>query len=71
MFAKLLSSLYTSVFVAYKSTILGLALVGADAIISTLQAATLPTWAHTVVGIVASLLVLYKGSTKPVVQPVP
>jgi hypothetical protein len=72
MIRTILSSLYSRVFVAYKTTFLGLGLVAADVLVTTLQAATLPTWAHTVVGIAASLLALYKGHAKPApLTPVP
>lgn len=56
----ILVSLYHRVILAYKSTLLGIALVAADAIVSQLQGASLPGWAHAVVGIVASILVLLK-----------
>ena len=61
----ILSALWERVVVAYKSTLLGLALVAADAIVSSLQVAEIPQWAHVVVGVVASILALYKGKVAP------
>lgn len=58
-------SLWTRVVVAYRSTLLGMALVAADVIVTQLQVATLPTWAHALVGIAASVLALYRGSSVP------
>jgi hypothetical protein len=70
VFKSLLVALWDRVFVAYKSTLIGLALVAADVVISSLQSAAIPQWAHAVVGIVASLLALYKGK-QPAPQLVP
>jgi len=72
MLGRIGSALWQRVFVAYKTTLFGLALVAADVVISTLQAEALPQWVHVVVGIVAAVLALYKGSVaKPTpVQPV-
>jgi hypothetical protein len=70
VFKSLLVALWDRVFVAYKSTLIGLALVAADVVISSLQSAAIPQWAHAVVGIVASLLALYKGKqTAPQLVP--
>jgi uncharacterized membrane-anchored protein len=66
MIRDILSALYKRVVVAYKSTLLGLALVAATAVVETLQAESLPAWARTVVGVVSAILVLYKGK-----QPAP
>ena len=61
MLKSLGSALFHRVVLAYKSTLLGLALVAADVVISQLQVATLPNWAHVVVGLAASVLALYRG----------
>jgi uncharacterized membrane-anchored protein len=72
MIRDILSALYKRVVVAYKSTLLGLALVAATAVVETLQAESLPTWARAVVGVVSAILVLYKGKRQaPALLPVP
>ena len=65
MFAKIGKALWERVVLAYKSTLIGLALVAADVIVTQFQAAELPQWAHAVVGIVAAILALYKGKAAP------
>lgn len=57
----ILSALYERVIKAYKSTLIGLALVAAVVVVEQLQVAALPSWAQAVVGVVASILALYKG----------
>lgn len=66
MLKKIGLELWTRVVKAYASTLIGVALVAADVIVTNLQSATLPSWAHAVVGIVAAILALYKGK-----QPTP
>lgn len=66
MFKSILSSLYERVFKAYKTTIVAAGLVAATVIVEQLQAATLPTWAKGIVGVVAAILTFYKGT-----QPAP
>lgn len=65
----LFKTLWQRVFVSYKTTFLGLALVGADALVTYLGAVSLPTWLHAVVGVAASILALYKSKAQ--VQPAP
>lgn len=48
------------------STILAAAIPVADSLLSYLQVISLPTWAHAVVGVAASLFALYKGKALPV-----
>lgn len=54
------SSLKQRVFVAYRSTLTGIGLVAADAVLSTLQDQPLPQWAHVAVAIVAGAFVAYR-----------
>jgi hypothetical protein len=61
MLKSIASSLYERVIKAYKSTLLAIALVGATVVVEQLEAAPLPTWAKSLVGIVAAILALYKG----------
>lgn len=63
-FSGLLKTLWQRVFVSYKTTLIGLALVGADAVVSYLGSVSLPTWLHAVVGIAASVLALYKSQNQ-------
>ena len=63
-------ALWQRVVLAYKSTLLGMALMAADVVISQLSAAPLPQWAHAVVGVAAAILALYKGKTDPALKPV-
>lgn len=63
-FAGLAKTIWQRVFVSYKSTLLGLALVGADAAVSYLTSVQLPTWLHAVVGVAASVLALYKSQAQ-------
>jgi hypothetical protein len=67
----ILVALYTRVVLAYRSTLIGLALVAADVVVSSLQTAPLPQWVHIVVGVAASILALYKGKQAPALSPVP
>ena len=71
----LLVTLWQRVFVSYKTTFYGLALVGADAGVTYLLGMSLPTWAHYLVGVAASALVLVKERVPlpvpPYVAPVP
>ena len=55
------SDLYQRIFVAYKSTFLGLLIIAGDVIFAHLQTAPLPPTAHYAVGVLASLFILYKG----------
>lgn len=64
MFKSILISLWDRVFVAYKSTLIGVALVAATVVIDSLQAAPLPSWAKAIVGVVAAILALYKGKAQ-------
>ncbi len=64
MLRKIGSDLFQRVIVSKKSTLVGLAIVAADVIIQNLVASSNPT-IHTIAGIAASLLVLYKGSAQP------
>jgi len=57
----LAKELYSRVVLAWKPTLLGFALALADAAVSYLQLAQLPSWAHWAVGLVATALALYKG----------
>jgi hypothetical protein len=70
MLKAIAGSLYDRVFVAYKSTLIGLGLVAADVVVSNLQTAALPQWAHALVGVVAAVLTLYKGKASAP-QPTP
>lgn len=66
------SALYERVFKAYRSTLLGIGLEAALVVVDTVQAAEIPTWAHAVVGLVSTLLVLYKGKAAvPALKPAP
>jgi hypothetical protein len=70
MLKSILSALYERVFKAYKTTLLGMALVAADVIVAQLQTAPLPNWVHAVVGVVAAVLTLYKGKpAEPALSP--
>jgi hypothetical protein len=60
----ILAALWTRVFVHYESTFVGLGFVAADVLFSTLSEASIPPWAHVVVGICASLLALAKGKVQ-------
>jgi hypothetical protein len=71
MIGTILTALWQRVVVAYKSTLIGLAFVAADAIITSLEVAQLPPWAHYAVGIVASILALYRPKAPPVAALVP
>ncbi len=62
------NALWARLWGSYKSTLLGMALVAADVIVTQLEGATLPNWAHAAVGIAATLLALYRGK---VVAPPP
>jgi hypothetical protein len=66
MFKSILSSLYERVVKAYKSTLLAIGLVAATVIVEQLQAAALPVWAKSIVGVAAAILTFYKGK-----QPAP
>lgn len=65
----LFKTIWQRVFVSYKTTLLGLALVGADAAVTYLGSVQLPTWLHAVVGVAASLLALYKSQKQVVAAP--
>lgn len=66
------SALYERVWLAYKSSLTALALVAADAIVSSLQTEPLPQWLHVAVGIVAMALLAYKKTLPKVVAvPIP
>jgi hypothetical protein len=55
------SALYERVFKAYKTTLLAMALTAADVLVTQLDLAAIPQWAHAVVGVVAAVLALYRG----------
>jgi hypothetical protein len=63
-FAGLAKTLWQRVVVSYKTTLLGLALVAADAALTYLGNVNLPSWAHAVVGLAASVLALYKSKAQ-------
>ena len=65
MFKLILAELWARVFVAYKSTLLSIALVAADVVLHQLELAPLPPWAHYLVGLAATILALYKPKAAP------
>lgn len=65
---ELLSTLYHRVILSYRSTLVGIAIALCDAALSYSQSVQLPSWAHTLVGILAAAFVLLKekaGSRSP------
>jgi hypothetical protein len=58
---KLTEQLYLRLWVARKSSWAALGLVAADVVVAQLEVAPLPSWAHALVGLVATGLALYKG----------
>ena len=64
-------ALWTRVVVAYKSTLLGIAIAVADVILQQLDAVQMPQWAHALVALVAAALALYKGKAKVAPQDAP
>lgn len=66
------SALRERVLKAYKSTLIGLALAVADVVITQLDLAALPTWAHAIVGVASSVLLFYRGKVQaPALTPAP
>jgi hypothetical protein len=55
-------TLYQRVVLSYKSTLIAIALAGGDALLSYLGNVNLPSWAHSLVGLVAAGFALYKGA---------
>ncbi len=66
MFRALARDLYQRVIVAYRSTLIGLALIVADVVLEWLNAVSLPPWAHYIVGLVAAGLAYYRPKPPPV-----
>ena len=65
-------ALWERVAVAHKSTFLGIVLVAADVLVTQLQVAALPQWAHALVGVAATVLALYRGKAAPIeLKPAP
>lgn len=69
-FKGLLRTLYQRVILSYKTTLIGLGIAAADVVIEYTQAADLPTWAHTLIGLVAAAFVLVKAK-HPTLPPPP
>ena len=60
MFKKILSELWTRVVLSYKSTFLGMAVVAADVVAQNLLSSS-NVIVHTIAGVVAAILALYRG----------
>jgi hypothetical protein len=53
------------------STVIAALFPIADAVVSYLNAVTLPSWAHALVGVAAAVLAFYKGKALPALKPAP
>lgn len=66
------ATLWQRVVLSYKTTLIALLIIAADAAVSYLNTVQLPTWAHSLVGVAASILLLVKErNTKVLPAPTP